>query len=124
MLTLSSTVKTYPKLPYEAMAASVLGTRYEVSLTFVGADRARTLNQTHRGKDYVPNVLSFPLTKDAGEVYIAPSVAIAEASKFGMTERGYIGYLFIHGLLHLKGLDHGTKMDTLEKKYRAEFKLK
>ncbi len=124
MLTLSSTVKTYPKLPYEAMAAAVLGTRYEVSLTFVGADRARTLNQTHRGKDYVPNVLSFPLTKDAGEVYIAPSVAIAEASKFGMTERGYIGYLFIHGLLHLKGLDHGTKMDTLEKKYRAEFKLK
>ncbi len=124
MLTLSSTVRNYPKLPYEAMADEVLGKRYSVSLTFVGPERARSLNRTHRGKEYVPNVLSFPLTKDAGEVYIAPSVAKREAPKFGLTERGYIGYLFLHGLLHLKGLDHGNKMDALEEKFSRAFKLK
>lgn len=122
-LTISSTIKHYPKLPYDAMAREVLGTKHEVSLTFVGADRARSLNRSYRGKDYIPNVLSFPLTDKVGEVYIAPVVAVREASAFGMTAKGYIGYLFIHGLLHLKGLDHGPEMDKLEKKFRAHFKL-
>lgn len=123
MLTISSTVKSYPKLPYAAMCEAVLGKKAEVELVFIGATRARTLNQTHRQKDYVPNVLSFPLAPGVGEVYITPEVARREAGNFGMTETGYIGYLFLHGLLHLKGLDHGPKMDALEKKYRALFRL-
>lgn len=124
MLTISSTVSSYPKLPYEAMADEVLGKKYEVSLVFVGPARARAINRQNRGKDYIPNVLSFPLTKHEGEIYICPTVARKEASKFEMTERGYIGYLFLHGLLHLKGLDHGAKMDALEQKFKIHFKLK
>lgn len=123
-LTISHTTRSYPKLPYHEIKQAVLGSRYHVSLTFVGADRARQLNEQTRNKTYVPNVLSFPLDDTHGEIYIAPVVAEKEAVAFGMTARGYVGYLFIHGLLHLKGYDHGATMEKLEKRYCTTFKLK
>lgn len=121
---ISHSAKSYPKLPYAEMKNSILGASYELSLIFVGAKRAQTLNATYRNATYVPNVLSFPLTKKAGEIYITPQVARTEAQKYGMTPTGYIGYLFIHGLLHLKGYPHGATMDRAEKKYCALYKLK
>jgi hypothetical protein len=45
------------------------------------------------------------------------------ATKFGMTPNEYVGFLFIHGLLHLKGYSHGDTMDKAEKKYSKRFKL-
>lgn len=122
--TINSTVATYPRLPYERIKQDILGTHYDLSLTFVGATRARTLNEVNRGKSYVPNVLSFPLDTTHGEVYIAPSVANREAKKFNLTPRGYIGFLFIHGCLHLKGLDHGDTMDKAEQTYCKKYGLR
>lgn len=124
MVHISASARSYPKLPYEKMCEAVLGTHYELSLTFVGSVRARALNKAHRKATYVPNVLSFPLASHAGEIYIAPSVAVKEASKYGLSPRGYVGYLFIHGLLHLKGYPHGATMEKAEKKYSAQFSLK
>ncbi|MCD5381237.1 MAG: rRNA maturation RNase YbeY [Candidatus Pacebacteria bacterium] len=122
--TISSTIKKYPKRhPYEEMKKKVLGTRYELSLAFVGKTRAATLNKTYRNKTYSPNVLSFPLSEKAGEIVICPQVAIGEAAKFKLSVNGYIAYLFIHGLLHLKGLDHGDEMDKLEQKHLKAFKI-
>lgn len=122
--TISATARSYPThIRYAAIKDAVLGTRYELSLVFVGRARAQALNKATRGKDYVPNVLSFPLTETSGEIYITPSVAKDEASKFNMRPNTYIAYLFIHGLLHLKGYDHGEKMERLEEKYLAAFKL-
>ncbi len=120
---LSATVRSYPVLPYAEIKKAILGSRYELSLTFVGTTRAQALNKAHRQKTYVPNVLSFPLTETMGEVVIAPTVAKREAKKFGMTYEGYIGFLFIHGCLHLKGLDHGATMDKAEQKYCSQFGL-
>lgn len=120
---LSSTVKTYPTWPYEAMKDAVLGKRYVLSLGFVGASRAQSLNQAYRQKSYIPNVLSFPLEPTTGEIYICPDVAKREASKFNLSEDGYIAYLFIHGLVHLKGHDHGDTMDKLERSYVRRFKI-
>jgi ssRNA-specific RNase YbeY (16S rRNA maturation enzyme) len=51
-------------------------------------------------------------------------VAKKEARKFDMTVNGYIGFLFIHALLHLKGLDHGDTMDKAEKKYCLKYGLR
>jgi probable rRNA maturation factor len=102
----------------------ILGKKYTLSLTFIGATRAQKLNKTYRNAEYIPNVLSFPLDKHVGEIYIAPSVAEKEASKFSLSTRGYVGYLFIHGLLHLKGYPHGATMERAEKKYSTLFKLK
>ncbi len=122
--TLSHRTRTYPKLPYEAMKDTVLGKNYMLSLIFIGEKRAQALNAKHRNATYVPNVLSFPLDKNTGEIYITPRVAEKECKKFGMTPHGYIGFLFIHGLLHLKGYPHGATMERLEKKYTALYKLK
>jgi len=123
-LIISKSAKTYPKLPYEAMKNSILGKGYALSLTFIGEKRAQALNLAYRKATYVPNVLSFPLDKQTGEIYITPHIAKTESKKYGMTPNGYIGYLFIHGLLHLKGYPHGATMDTAEKKYVALYKLK
>ncbi len=123
MFSLSHTARTYPVLPYEAIKKAILGKQYVLSLAFVGATRAQALNQAHRGKAYVPNVLSFPLDAGTGEIVIAPAVAKKEAAKFHMTYEGYVGFLFIHGCLHLKGYDHGDTMDRAEQKYCKLFKL-
>jgi len=120
---LSSTIQTHPTWPYEAMKDAVLGKRYVLSLSFIGAARARSLNQTYRQKTYVPNVLSFPLDAMTGEIYICPQTAKREAAAFNLSESGYIAYLFIHGLVHLKGHDHGDTMDALERTYLRRFNI-
>ncbi len=121
---MASSAKKYPSLPYEAMKDTVLGKNYSLSLIFVGEKRARDLNLQYRKASYVPNVLSFPLTKNTGEIYITPRIAKTESKKFNMTPNGYVGFLFIHGLLHLKGYPHGATMERLEKKYCLLYKLK
>ena len=123
-LSIAATVRTYPRLPYNKITQDILGTRYALSLTFIGSTRAQALNEAHRGKSYVPNVLSFPLDDTHGEIYIAPTVATRECKKFGMTPRGYIGFLFIHGCLHLKGYAHGDTMDKAERTYCKKYGLR
>jgi len=124
MLYLSHSARTFPTLPYEEMKDAILGKKYTLSLTFIGKVRAQSLNQKYRNATYVPNVLSFPLSENAGEIYIAPSVAEKEAHKFSLSPKGYVGYLFIHGLLHLKGYPHGATMERAEKKFVSKFNLK
>ncbi len=120
---IAHTTRSYPRLPYEAIKNDVLGTSYMLSLVFVGPRRAQALNKRTRNKDYVPNVLSFEIDSDHGEIYITPAIAKKEARLRGMTERGYIGFLFIHGLLHLKGMPHGDRMDEAEQHYCTRYNL-
>lgn len=102
---LSKTVKARaPSLPYEQIKDRVLGRGYELSLVFIGKMRSRRLNRLYRGKDKVANVLSFPLAKKSGEIFIT----LSETKLFGVEK------LFIHGLLHLKGMQHGATMDKTE----------
>ena len=122
-LTLTATARSYPHHPYQKIKDDILGKSYAVSLAFVGAVRAQSLNKQYRNKTYTPNVLSFPLDEKTGEVFITPEVAKREAHKFGMSVDGYIGFLFIHALLHLKGLDHGDTMDKAERKYCLKYDL-
>jgi probable rRNA maturation factor len=121
--TLSATTP-YPTLPYETIKNAILGKRYVLELSFVGTKRAQTINQRSRKKSYAPNVLSFPYTATHGEIVLCPLVAKREAVPYGMTYEGYIGFLFIHGLLHLKGYDHGPAMEKLEQKYVGIFNLR
>jgi len=122
-LAITSTVKTYPSHDYVTMADKILGKRYDLSLVFVGSARAATLNKKYRQKTYSPNVLSFPLDERTGEIFICPQVAAHEAAAFDLSPAGYVGFLFIHGCLHLKGLDHGDTMDAQEAKWVKHFKL-
>lgn len=122
-LSIASTVATYPKWPYETIKNTILGKQYVLSLSFVGETRAQGFNIQYRKKDYVPNVLSFPLDEHTGEIIICPAVAKKQANDFSLSVDGYIAYLFIHGCVHLKGHDHGDTMDRLEQKYVRQFKI-
>ena len=119
-----ATARSYPKLPYSEMKDDILGREYRLSLVFVGQERARSLNKQYRNKTYTPNVLSFPLSEQDGEIFITPTVAKLEAKKYNLTPKGYIGFLYIHALLHLKGLSHGDTMDKAEVKYTQKYGLK
>lgn len=121
-LSLSKTTRgKLPSLPFGDMKEAILGSRYELSIVFVGERRAQRLNIEHRGKDYTPNVLSFPLTKTEGEIYLCPMVAKRQCKGYGMSERKYLLFLLIHGMLHLAGYQHGAKMDRMEQKLLARF---
>jgi probable rRNA maturation factor len=122
-LSISSTVASYPKHPYETIKNTILGKQYTLSLSFVGETRAQRFNIEYRQKDYIPNVLSFPLDERTGEIIICPAVAKKQAKDFNLSVDGYIAYLFIHGCVHLKGHDHGATMDKLEQKYVRQFKI-
>jgi probable rRNA maturation factor len=120
---INSTVAEYPTFPYLEIKEAIVGKKYITSLNFVGAKRAQSLNIAYRQKDYVPNVLSFPLDENTGEVFICLEVAKKEAKNFNLSPEGYVAFLFIHGLLHLKGHDHSDKMDALEQKYLKKFAI-
>jgi probable rRNA maturation factor len=121
--TLDSTIASYPAFPYQEIKEAILGKSYNLSLTFVGTARAKTLNTLYRQKTYVPNVLSFPLDDKTGEIYICPEIAYPEAKEFSLSKNGYIAFLFIHGLLHLKGYDHSDTMEDLEQRYLKRFSI-
>ena|SRR5258708_2313489 len=125
----TSTVKTGVfSLPYHEMKDRVLGKKYVLSLAFVGPARSRSLNRTYREKDKAANVLSFPLDKNGGEIVICPAVVRAQAAAYGYKRspsglRAFTAHLFIHGLFHLKGLDHGSTMEKAEKKILHGFNI-
>jgi len=97
--------------PFAKLKEKILGHDYDLSLVFAGPALMRKLNRERRNKDKVANVLSFPLTKNSGEIFIK-----LPATDFSLPN------LFIHGLLHLKGLAHGSKMETEEKKFLSSLK--
>ncbi len=122
-LTVITKARTAYRLPFEDIKNDIVGSAYDLTLAFVGQVRAQKLNYAYRKATYVPNVLSFPLTKEVGEIYITPTIVEKEARHFHLSPRGYAGYLFIHGLLHLKGYDHGKAMERLEKRYMDKYKF-
>lgn len=106
---------TLPRVPFLAIAERILGKSYELSVVLVGKSRMEFLNRTYRGKDGATDILAFPLAKDSGEIVIHVPSADTKAKLFSMTPRQYLIFLFIHGCLHLKGMQHGATMDRQER---------
>ena len=108
-----------PIFPFaEALEKILLG--WEISLVFAGETRARSLNKKLRNKEYIPNVLSFEVGKKSGEIILCPSVARKQAPLYDLTYTHMVGFLFIHGLLHLKGVQHGATMDRQEREILSQ----
>lgn len=123
-LTITNTTKDpLPRLPFAKIAEAVLGAEYECSLVIVSSRKSRELNRTYREKDTPTNILSFPLDDREGEIFLDLKKSRADAVNFDRTYTNFIGFLFIHGLFHLKGHDHSTKMENAEKKIRALFNI-
>ncbi len=103
----------------------ILGTHYSLSIAFVPKKYSHEINKKYRNKDKPTNVLSFALSKTSGELILSPTVIREEVKlkKFDKNFRELVQFLIIHGMLHLKGFDHGEKMEKLEKKYLSRTKF-
>jgi len=112
-----------PNLPFLNIKNAALGKGYSLSLVFAGDKLTKKLNLKYRGKKYPPNVLSFPLGKESGEIFINLKQAKKESTLFGKSPQKFVGYLLIHGLLHLKGLEHGSTMEHTEKRIGKKFHI-
>lgn len=113
-----------PSLPFARIKNGVLGTNYRLSLVFAGSYRMRNLNSKYRKKTYTPNVLSFPLGRTEGEIFINPDRVRIEAKQHGLSPRTYTALLFIHGLFHLKGMRHGATMEKHEQHILAKYRIR
>jgi len=108
----------------------------EISISFVDRDEMRELNKQYRGVDKVTDVLSFALTQRdewllsppngpapdslplgapssssnrpiaLGDIIICTDVAREQADEYGHSLGRELGFLIVHGLLHLAGYDH------------------
>lgn len=106
------------------------------TLTFVGEDEIRELNNEQRGIDKPTDVLSFPILDmkngklvdknteidfeldeegnevlNLGDIIINPDTAYANADNYGHSIEREIAFLTAHSLLHLVGYDHIEKSD-------------
>ncbi len=102
---------------------TVLGSDYDLSFVFIGPKKMQELNHTYCNLNKSTDILSFPLSKNSGEMFICKSETKKMAKEFDRSYENFLVYLFIHGCVHLKGYDHGPKMDKLEKKYQKLFSI-
>lgn len=106
-----------PELPFLAIKEKILGKKYNLTIVFCTPKESEERNKVYRDKDYPTNILSFPLSKSEGEIYISLSTVRRDAKKFDMSYQKFLHLLVIHGILHLKGLDHSSTMEKLEDTY-------
>ena len=112
-----------PSLPLEQIKNDILGKKYSLSIAFVSPIQSQELNSEYRKKDKPTNILSFSLNKNEGEIVLCVSVIKKEAKekKFDRDFRELLGFLVIHGMLHLKGYEHSSTMEIQENKYDQKY---
>ncbi|AQR77371.1 rRNA maturation RNase YbeY [Paenibacillus larvae] len=121
----------------------------EVTLTFVNNDMIHELNRQYRGIDRPTDVLSFAMqemgedeliisygeldedgieavledkiVEPLGDIIISIPKTIEQAEEYGHSFERELGFLFVHGFLHLVGYDHQTEDE--EKKMFAKQEL-
>ena len=108
-------------IAFNKIATEILGKDYDLSLVFINSNQSRVLNRTYRDKDKPTNILSFPLDKKTGEIFIDLTLCKKECASFERTYSNFLQFLFIHGLLHLKGYRHGSTMERTERQYQKKF---
>jgi probable rRNA maturation factor len=125
----NKTKSTLPRVSFVNIKNIVLGKNYSLSLVFIGERKSAELNLSYRNKNKPTNILSFPLDKKTpvcagrGEIFITQKVAKKEAVLFNRKPDNFIVFLFIHGLLHLKGMEHGSRMERAEAKLCKQFRV-
>ena len=123
-ITISNTTKRkLTSLRFEHLKNAILGEKYELSVVFIGKTKMQGLNKKYRNIDKSTDILSFPISPDHGEIFISILDANKKAKDFDRSEENYLEFLFIHGLVHLIGFDHGKEMEEVEKKYRKKFSI-
>ncbi|QSO46104.1 rRNA maturation RNase YbeY [Alicyclobacillus mengziensis] len=102
-------------------AQAQLNVTGEVSVSLVTDEEIHELNQTYRNVDRPTDVLSFALREGdddgfadfeeldlepLGDIVISVPTALRQAEEYGHSPEREIGFLLVHGFLHLLGYDH------------------
>ena len=103
-----------PRVPFRLIKEKVLGKSYDLSVALIVPASMRAITRKTKNKDKISNVLAFPLSKTSGEILLCKSAAAPYT----------LDYLFIHGLLHLKGMRHGATMEHEERRIMKKFGLR
>jgi probable rRNA maturation factor len=95
----------------------------EIVLRVVGAAEGRRLNRAFRGRDYPTNVLTFAYARAPlrGDIVLCGPVIAREARARRKTPDAHYAHLVVHGVLHLRGLDHvgardAARMESAERR--------
>lgn len=99
----------------------------ELSISFVSDDEIQKMNQEYRGIDAPTDVISFALEDEAegeiafericgmpvllGDLIISMDTMKKQAVEYGHSEARELGFLALHGFLHLLGYDHMNETD-------------
>ncbi|MBU5342838.1 rRNA maturation RNase YbeY [Caldifermentibacillus hisashii] len=107
----------------------------ELSLTFVDNEKIHEINREYRGIDRPTDVISFALEENTegemeiigqdmprvlGDIIISIQRAKQQAEEYGHSFMRELGFLAVHGFLHLLGYDHGTKEEEQQMFSRQE----
>lgn len=97
----------------------------ELSLVFVSEKEIRRLNREFRQKDKATDVLSFAPTDvgSLGELVFSLEVIRRQAIDHDLTSSEELGYLVLHGVLHLLGYDHERSKAEAEQMFRLQDKI-
>lgn len=106
-----------------SMKDAVLGSSYELSVAFVDVRAMQKLNRKYRNKSSSTDILSFPLSPRSGEIVFSMKDVEKQAPLWKRRPMNFLAFLFIHGLLHLKGYEHGSRMEREEIKFRKKFEI-
>lgn len=99
----------------------ILGKGYRLNVIFIGSARSKALNRIYRKINKPTNILAFPIEKQCGEIYLTPQKIKSEIKIFNRDFENLVIFLLIHGMFHLKGERHGSRMESKEKAVRALF---
>lgn len=101
----------------------------EVSVTFVTNEEIQSINRDYRHIDKATDVISFALEETVegeteivgedvpvvlGDIIISIEKAKEQAEDYNHSFERELGFLAVHGFLHLLGYDHMTKEDEKE----------
>jgi probable rRNA maturation factor len=115
----------------------------EVSVTFVSNQRIQEINREYRDKDMPTDVISFAMEelgegeveltgieipRVLGDIIISIPRTKEQAEEYGHSFERELGFLAVHGFLHLLGYDHMTEdeekeMFTLQREILDEYGL-
>lgn len=100
----------------------VLKVQKDLIVVFVTSAKMKKLNSQFRGKNKHTDILSFePIEASSlGELVLCLPVLKKQAKDHKLSLNHEIGYMLIHGVLHLLGYDHETSKKDAQKMFKIQ----